>query len=156
MSELQKIFEHTIDLSGRLEKEVGQNDIYSGLLDFVYRPERYIEALESSQVAAIDQADGGVLVRRLDFGNFQVKDHVTLVPGKKITFSVAASQGIPESKFSIALEQPENNGVLLRFTYHEVANPEMAGQEFLQSLRNDAWRTKDVAVVDAILARLGL
>lgn len=152
---MQKVFEHTIDLSGHanLTREL----LWAGLEDFAHNPHEYVESMQASRVSACPSDDGRKrLARELDFGGaLVVSDVAELLAPERLTTLVPASGPIPESRLDITIEEDEAGAFKLHFEYFETPNAEAAGlSAAMQGLRQKAWLAKDQSLAQQLLAAL--
>ena len=145
---MQKVFEHTINLSGHanLTREL----LWAGLEDFAHNPHEYVESMQASRVSACPSDDGRKrLARELDFGgSLVVSDVAELLAPERLTTLVPASGPIPESRLDITIEEDEAGAF-------ETPNAEAAGlSAAMQGLRQKAWLAKDQSLAQQLLAAL--
>ncbi len=153
---MQKVFEHTIDLSAYLARGLTRDKLWVGLEDFARNPHDYVENMQASRVTPCASDDGKTrLARELDFGgSLVVSDVAELCAPERFTTLVPACGPIPDSRLDITIEARE--GLLqLHFAYHEADSE--ASRELnaaMQTLRHKAWLAKDQEVVKLLLAAL--
>ena len=146
-----KFHEHIIRIS---EPGVSRNALWEGLLEYVRRPEDYVEHMVGSRILSEEMSDvGPVLKREIDFGNFKLTDRVIIRENESILTLVDAGPNWKSSSLLIRIEEPEAGAVFLRFVYEEEKSDEEVPAMFVQ-LRRQAYEAKDQQLVEGVLNAL--
>ncbi|MCF0252791.1 MAG: DUF1857 family protein [Duodenibacillus sp.] len=148
---MQLVHEHTVAAPAGLAAPA----LFAGLLDFIRRPELYVDALQGAKVEAREApaGRGWTFERELDFGGFSVRDAVQALAPRTIITRVAAAAGIPPSRFVITLE-PAGAALAARFAYYEDPAPGVSDNPGVMALRRRAWEAKDRDVMARVVSRL--
>ena len=148
-------YEHLIEINDPLFPLIdplSRDEVWEGLVQRAYAPQRFVLGLERSAVEELS-CDGVtmVLVRKLDYGMFQVNDIVTLRKGESVTTDVAASDGMAKSRLTITIEEPAESRIYLRFLY-EIDDSETEGglDTMTLAIREQAYFASDLDTVARI------
>jgi hypothetical protein len=154
MTVLNLVHEHIIEIA-RAEQNNGlltRDDLWNQLKDFICSPQSFIESLEACAISA--DSSQTHISRTLDFGAFKLKDTVELIDGRQAITRVPATDMIPESEFTITIEEPEKGSLFMRFCYKEAYKQGLSDNDQVQGLRKKAWEDKDLRVVEMMMERL--
>ncbi|MBM3114747.1 SRPBCC family protein [Jeongeupia naejangsanensis] len=110
-------FEHLIEVNDANNPAVvalSVEQLWQGLMLRVEAPQRFLEHIE--QVTILERGGDWVL-REVDFGQFIVRDRISLVLNSAIRFETEANAQHPGGTLAITLESPEEGHLFLRFVY---------------------------------------
>ncbi|WP_432720930.1 SRPBCC family protein [Jeongeupia wiesaeckerbachi] len=123
-------FEHLIEVNDANNPAVVAltiEQLWQGLMQRVEAPQRFLEHIE--RVAILERGDGWLL-REVDFGQFVVRDRITLALHAGIRFDTEANAEHLGGALAITLESPEEGHLFLRFVYDTpVPEPEPGASE---------------------------
>ncbi len=149
MSEYEFVFEH------RLPTSLTKESFALALLEFVRRPQNYIEALEDCEILEeTSQDEKRIFRRKLKFPTFSFEDRVVLTQNGEFIEEVPAIAELPASRFSISFEAHSQARSEVLFTYHEKEKLELP--QNIKNLRQAAWVAKDKALMGKLEAQFGL
>ena len=113
-------FTHLIEINDPLNpliEPLSVAQVWRGLVWRVRDPMAFIDYLERAEIAG--QADGSLL-RRLDYGNVLVQDHVHLYEEARIITTKVAPQGeIAAALLTVTIEAPMPERLFVRFAYDD-------------------------------------
>ncbi|MDD5298173.1 MAG: DUF1857 family protein [Rhodocyclaceae bacterium] len=109
-------FEHLVEInSASLPLHViSRQQLWAGLVLRAEKPEMSLIGLDECLILA-REPDG--MRRELRFGNFHIRDRVRFVPTNYVIYEVEATAATPASTLIMAIEEPEENHLFVRFTY---------------------------------------
>lgn len=93
---------------------MSREELWFGLMCRAEDPRPFLPGLDS---CTIDERGDNVLERTLHFGHATVRDRVTLVPMESVTFESEKTDEHAGGVLTIAIEEPESETLVLRFTY---------------------------------------
>ena len=134
--------------------------LWRGLVLRMEEPTLFLYGLAGCTVGERDVIDYGMTFpRRLDFGNFTVRDRVTLTPMQQVVVHTEAGAGYAASRLTVRIEEPEPGMLFLRFVYENDESDFDAGFDATTAeLRHKAYESSDIDTVRRIrhLAEIGL
>ena len=109
-------FEHLIEINSATMPlhALSRAQLWAGLVMRAEKPEITLVGLDECQI--LDRADQEMR-RELRFGHFRVRDRVRFVPMDYVIYEVEATDSTPASTLTMAIEEPEDNHLFVRFTY---------------------------------------
>ncbi|HZW23679.1 AtaL-like protein, partial [Noviherbaspirillum sp.] len=91
------------------------------------------------------------LSRELRYGELLVRDRVIFEPLHKVTYHVPQQEGIPESRLTMTIEEPEPDILFVRFLYDDGASEEQdAAEAFYNDFRRSAYKESDIDTIRTI------
>lgn len=149
-------FEHLIQLNDPLVPLLDmltREQVWRGLVLRAHQPLLFVMGLEDCTITARSQ-EGDIerISRTLNFGSFQVHDHVTLTPGLQIEIQVEPSDRWPSSRATVRIEEPNPEELFLRFIYEwdDQTAEETALDETARQIRQQAYVAADMDTVQRI------
>lgn len=109
-------FEHLIEInSANLPLHaLTRAQLWAGLVMRAEKPEMSLIGLDECLIL---ERGPGEMRRELRFGHFKVRDRVRFVPMECVVYEVEATENSPAGILSMAIEEPEENHLFVRFTY---------------------------------------
>lgn len=109
-------FEHLVEInSATLPLHVlSRSQLWAGLVLRAEKPELSLIGLDECLILA-REPDG--MRRELRFGNFHIRDRVRFVLDRMVIYEVEPTASTPASTLSMAIEEPEENHLFVRFIY---------------------------------------
>lgn len=149
-------FEHLIEINNPgnpMIPQIGRDQLWRGLMFRAEDATHFVPGLEACIILERGECR---LERRLDFGNAAILDRVTWAEGDWMCFAVAATESHAGGRLTIAIEEPEETHLFLRFTYHTTLgectdDDDNAYAEFVKSAYHDS-DTEMVRVIRTLLA----
>jgi hypothetical protein len=158
-------FEHLIQINDNNLLEVdnlSRAQLWFGLLARAYKPTKFILGLEGADILDTQLQDGVMVIkRRLDFGSFKIFDEIELHDEQRTINRIYPSEFSGASSLVIQIEEPQDQELWLRFTYHieelEDANAQQ-GLEMQQmnEARRQAYKASDIDTVKMIRELAGM
>ena len=149
-------FEHLIEINhpgNPMIPQIARDQLWRGLMFRAEDATHFVPGLEACIILERGECR---LERRLDFGNAAILDRVTWVEGDWMCFAVAATESHAGGKLTIAIEEPEETHLFLRFTYQTTLgertdDDDNAYAEFVKSAYHDS-DIEMVRVIRTLLA----
>jgi len=144
-------FEHIVAVNEPTDptlRDLSREELWFGLLYRAEDPRPFLPGLEDCCIVARKEH---VLWRELDFGGVRIRDKVTLEPLESVTFEAEKTQSHAGGILTIAIEEPQPDELVLRFTYRTTL-PDNTGRkddmyaEFVKS----AYHESDIDTVRVI------
>lgn len=144
-------FEHVVvvnDSADPLLTELNREEVWFGLLCRAEDARPFLPGLEACTIV---ERSANELVRELRFGNALIRDRVTLMPMESICFESERTATHPGGRLTIAIEEPAEGILVLRFRYlttlpEEAGSPERAYLEYVKA----AYHQSDLDTVRVI------
>ncbi|MCU0951086.1 MAG: DUF1857 family protein [Burkholderiaceae bacterium] len=145
-------FEHLVEINDPLNPlldPLSRAQLWKGLVRRAERPTEFVLGLADATIhARVEDGTETELARTLDFGAFEVHDHVRLAPLSHTEIRTAASPHFPASRLLIRIEEPQPDRLYLRFVYEsEVADGSGELDITTATLRNQAYERADLDTV---------
>lgn len=148
-------FEHLIEINdprNPMMPLLTREQLWQGLM---FRAEDATHFLPGLDTCVILERGDGRLQRRLDFGRAAIEDTVTWRHLEWMCFTVARTGEHAGGTLTIAIEEPEESHIFLRFAYETTlgetsGDEDAAYAEFVKS----AYRESDIETVRVIRALL--
>lgn len=157
-------FEHLIQITDPTDERVpvmSRDELWRGLMCRVETPQRFELGPDHCELSpggealgeVSDSTDGTITLRRRDlhFGRLHFRDTVRLQPGRAVHFTPEPHDDQPPVALSIAIEEPVEGSLLLRFVYSSEGEP-APGEVGLWRLREQAWLEQDRDMVRTLRA----
>jgi hypothetical protein len=148
-------YEHLIEINNPLLPlldPLDRDDLWQGLVQRAYAPQRFILGLEDARVdTASSDGSTTVLNRILDYGAFKVEDTVTLRHGEAMITEVTGQDGSFQARLIITIEEPAPARLYLRFLYELAQDEAVDGLSAVTTeLRQRAYYAADMDTVARI------
>ncbi|MGH8808209.1 MAG: AtaL-like protein, partial [Noviherbaspirillum sp.] len=89
--------------------------------------------------------------RELQYGELVVRDRVTFLPQQRVVYHVPQQKGIPQSKLTMTIEEPESGVFFVRFEYEDETSAEADSTEaFYNEFRFSAYKESDIETISTI------
>jgi len=141
-------YEHLVQVNDPLQPlltEISREQLRRGLLRRAERPAEFVLGLVGAEIEQRHDEPGCTrLSRTLDFGNFRVRDQVT-VDGDGSIAKVEAGANHGAGTLRIRIEEPVPGSLFLRFVYE--AEERDAVDTVSRQLREQAYRSADIDTV---------
>lgn len=123
-----------------------RQQLWRGLVLRATAPEAFVPHLD--RCALLDQSD--LLVsRELQYGDVIVRDVVRFTPQEQIIYDVPAQEGVPQSRLTVTIEEPDP--LRVRFEYEDNASAEQdAANAFYDDFRRSAYKESDIDTIRTI------
>lgn len=149
-------FEHLIEINNPgnpMIPQIARDQLWRSLMFRAEDATHFVPGLEACIILERGECR---LERRLDFGNAAILDRVTWVEGDWMCFAVAATESHAGGKLTIAIEEPEEMHLFLRFTYQTTLgertdDDDAAYADFIKSAYHDS-DIEMVRVIRTLLA----
>lgn len=161
-------FEHLIQINDNNLTEVenlSREQLWFGLVARAYKPTKFIMGLEGADILDTQLQEGVMLIkRRLDFGSFKIFDEIELHEEERTVNRIYPSEFSGASSLVIQIEEPQQEELWLRFTYHieelngPDGNPTQSGLDTQQmnEARRQAYKASDIDTVKMIRELAGM
>ena len=127
------------------------SQVWRGLVRRIEHAVEFSLALERCVVLERRVAPGAItLERALDFGVYEVRDTVTLVPEHSIDIQVHPDPRWPAARMRTQIEAPTPDSLFLRFIYDWEASDAPATDPGVHEARRQAYRASDLDAVRRI------
>jgi len=148
-------FEHLIEINdpgNPLLEPLSRAQLWRGLVRRAEWPCEFVLGLDRARIdRRVEDGTDTELTRLLDFGSFQVRDRVRLVPLAFTEILTEASDLFPASRLLIRIEEPQTDRLYLRFLYEsDVADGSGELDATTAALRNRAYLSADLDTVARI------
>lgn len=138
-------FEHLIEINSpqtSLQLVVpafSREQLWRGLMARVQTPQRFPMGPERCDWT---ETEPDVYERTLHFGQHALRDEVQATPQQRLVFTPQAHGDIAPIRLTIAIEEPHQGRMVLRFTYEALA-PQSAEEAYYNDYRYNAWMHAD-------------
>jgi len=144
-------FEHLIEINDPLNPlidRLSREQLWRGLVLRAETPMDFVPHLDNCSI--LERGELG-LSRELRYGELVVRDRVTFHPLHKVTYHVPQQEGIPESRLTMTIEEPEPDILFVRFVYDDGASEEQdAAEAFYNDFRRSAYKESDIDTIRTI------
>ncbi|WP_420474376.1 SRPBCC family protein [Noviherbaspirillum sp. ST9] len=144
-------FEHLIEINDPLNPlidRLSREQLWRGLVLRAETPMDFVPHLDNCSILERDEQ---TMTRELRYGDLVVRDKVTLEPLKKVTYHVPLQKGIPESRLTMTIEEPEPDILFVRFVYDDGASEEQdTAEAFYNDFRKSAYKESDIDTIRTI------
>src|SRR5690606_31895832 len=110
-------FAHLIEINDPLNpliEPLSRAQLWRGLMLRASEPESFQPQLD--RCTLIEQS-GLHLVRELQYGDLVLRDTVRFMPQHQVIYDVPAQKGMPASRLTMTIEEPEPDILFVRFEY---------------------------------------
>lgn len=144
-------FEHVVIVNepdNPLLIDLSREQLWFGLLCRAENPRPFLPGLEA---CVIVEREHSTLVRNLHFGDFVIRDHVTLEPMEAVSFYSEPTADHAGGSLRISIEEPSAAQLVLRFHYRttlaeRITDSDSPYVEFVKS----AYHASDIDTVRVI------
>lgn len=144
-------FEHLIEINDPLNPlidRLSREQLWRGLVLRAETPMDFVPHLDNCSILERDEQ---TISRELRYGDLIVRDKVTFQPLQKVTYHVPPQKGIPESRLTMTIEEPEPDILFVRFVYDDGASEEQDSAEaFYNDFRRSAYKESDIDTIRTI------
>lgn len=142
-------YEHIVavnDLGNPQTLVLSRAQLWQGLMLRAESPQLFNPHIEN---VAILERTATVLLREIDFGNMQVREHIHLQEGVSLRHDTEPGANHAGGKLLVSIEEPDQDSLFVRFAY-DIPAPQDAEAEQLISYLQEMWRQMDVECVRLI------
>jgi len=143
-------FAHLIEINDPLNPlidRLSREQLWRGLVLRAETPMDFVPYLDQCHI--LERAELS-MSRELRYGDLVVRDRVTFLPQYQVVYHVPAQNGIPESRLTMTIEEPEPEILFVRFEYDNGAEEESAVEAFYNDFRRSAYKESDIDTVRMI------
>lgn len=144
-------FAHLIEINDPLNPlldPLSRAQIWRGLVLRATTPTTFVPHLD--RCTLLEQS-GLHLVRELQFGDVILRDKVRFLPQQQVIYEVPAQEGIPPSRLTMTIEEPEPDVLFVRFEYeNEVSAEQDAVNAMYDDFRRSAYKESDIDTIRVI------
>jgi hypothetical protein len=144
-------FSHLVEINDPLNpliESLTRAQLWRGLVLRAEAPKLFVPYLDSY---AITDKSENALERELHYGDLTVRDRVTFLPEQQVVYHVPPQDGIPQSKLTMTIEEPQSGAFFVRFEYEDDTNPEAESTDaFYNEFRFSAYREADMDTISLI------
>jgi len=144
-------FAHLIEINDPLNPlldRLSREQLWRGLVLRAETPEAFVPHLDRCRI--LERAELSVS-RELHYGDLIVRDQVTYTPLQQVVYHVPPQKGIPESRLTMTIEEPETEVLFVRFEYDDGASEaEDTREAFYNDFRKSAYTESDIDTVRTI------
>lgn len=144
-------FEHLIEINDPLNPliaRLSREQLWNGLVLRAETPMDFVPHLDNCSIL---ERDAQTMSRELRYGDLIVRDLVTFQALQKVTYHVPQQKGIPESRLTMTIEEPEPDILFVRFVYDDGASEEQdTAEAFYNDFRKSAYKESDIDTIRTI------
>ena len=144
-------FEHLIEINDPLNPLINQlsrEQVWRGLVLRAEAPMLFVPHLDECQL--LDRSPHTV-TRVLRYGELVIVDRVIFTPQEEVRYLVAAQQDIAESSLVMTIEEPEPDGLFVRFSYNDGNDAASdAANAMYDDFRRSAYEESDIDTIRVI------
>jgi hypothetical protein len=144
-------FSHLVEINdpvNPLIERLSRSQIWRGLVLRAEAPKIFVPYLDRCVI--IEKMEHAI-ERELQYGDLLVRDRVTFLPQQKVEYNVPEQKGIPQSKLTMTIEEPEAGVFFVRFDYEDVTNaPADSADAFYNEFRFSAYKEADIDTISTI------
>ena len=144
-------FEHLIEINDPLNPlidRLSREQLWRGLVLRAETPMDFVPHLDNCSLLERSEQ---TMTRELRYGELIVRDQVTFQPLHKVTYHVPPQKGIPESRLTMTIEEPEPEILFVRFVYDDGASEEQdTAEAFYNDFRRSAYKESDIDTIRTI------
>lgn len=152
-------FVHLVEINDPLNpliEPLTREQLWRGLVLRAEAPKRFVAWLDGCEI----RSDGvDILARTLNYGEAAIRDTVRFTAQKAVQYDVPAQGDIPASLLLVAIEEPGEGLLNVRFSYDDFTEETPGSMEaFYNEFRRSAYQEADIDTVRVIreLAAEGL
>ena len=148
-------FEHLVQINDPLFpllEPLSRVQVWRGLVLRMADPVQFLPGLVGCEIGERVTSGGTITFsRHMDFGRFQVRDHVTLETLKRIEVIAEGSDSWPAARMQIEIEEPCEETLNVRFTYEIADKPDRDGlTDLTRQARQKAYELSDIDTIRRI------
>lgn len=144
-------FAHLIEINDPLNPLIDpltRAQLWRGLMLRATEPKSFVPQLD--RCTLLEQS-GLHLVRELQYGELIVRDKVRFVPQQQVIYEVPAQQGMPQSRLTVTIEEPEAGVLFVRFEYeNEASVADDEANAMYDEFRRSAYEESDIDTIRTI------
>jgi hypothetical protein len=144
-------FAHLIEINDPLNPLIDpltRTQLWRGLMLRATEPRSFVPQLD--RCTLLEQS-GLHLVRELQYGELVLRDNVRFLPQQQVIYDVPAQQGMPQSRLTMTIEEPEADVLFVRFEYeNEASSEEDAANAMYDDFRRSAYEETDIDTIRTI------
>lgn len=141
-------FAHLIEINDPLNPlldRLSREQLWRGLVLRAETPKAFVPYLDQCRI--IERTERAIS-RELHYGDLVVRDRVTFLPQQQVVYHVPPQKGIPESRLTMTIEEPETNIFFVRFEYDDGASAaEDTAEAFYNDFRRSAYKESDIDTI---------
>jgi hypothetical protein len=151
-------FTHLVEINdphNPLIAALSRAQLWRGLVLRAETPTVFVPYLDGCNILEKSEQ---ALARELHYGELVVRDRVSFIPQHQVIYQVPEQQGIPASRLTMTIEEPEPEILFVRFEYDDGASEEEdTAQAFYNDFRKSAYTESDIDTIRTIrqMAELG-
>lgn len=147
----QMKFAHLIEINDPLNPlidRLSRSQLWRGLVLRATEPETFVPQLD--RCTLLEQS-GLHLVRELQYGELVLRDNVRFLPQQQVVYEVPAQEGMPQSRLTMTIEEPEAGILFVRFEYENDSSAEEdAANAMYDDFRRSAYQESDIDTIRTI------
>jgi hypothetical protein len=144
-------FAHLVEINDPLNPLIdplSRAQLWRGLVLRAETPMAFVPYLDRCTVL---EKSALSMLRELHYGDLVVRDRVTFLPQQQVVYHVPPQKGIPESRLTMTIEEPEPDIFFVRFEYDDGANAEQdTADAFYNDFRRSAYQESDIDTIRLI------
>lgn len=144
-------FAHLVEINDPLNPLIdplSREQIWRGLVLRAEMPMDFVPYLDR---CTIIEKSASSMSRELHYGDLVIQDHVTFIPQQKVIYHVPQQQGIPQSRLTMTIEEPQPEMFFVRFEYDDGASEaEDHADAFYNEFRRSAYEESDIDTIRTI------
>lgn len=142
-------FEHLVEVNNPLNPHItslSREQLYRGLVLRAESPTLFMPQLVTCEIL---EKTPEKLTRRLNYGKFSIKDHVSFEANKSVSYFVPKQGEILDSTLEMLIEEPEPDHLFVRFTYQDSSSNEGV-DSFYNDFKRSAYQEADIDTISMI------
>jgi hypothetical protein len=144
-------FAHLIEINDPLNPlldRLSREQLWHGLVLRAETPKAFVPYLDQCRI--LERAELSIS-RELHYGDLVIRDRVTFLPQQQVVYHVPPQKGIPESRLTMTIEEPETDVFFVRFEYDDGASAaEDTAEAFYNDFRRSAYKESDIDTIRMI------
>lgn len=144
-------FAHLIEINDPLNPLIdplSRSQLWRGLMLRATEPKTFVPQLD--RCTLLEQS-GLHLARELQYGDLVLRDNVRFLPQQQVVYDVPAQEGMPQSRLTMTIEEPESGVLFVRFEYENASTPEEdASNSMYDDYRRSAYQESDIDTIRTI------
>lgn len=125
-----------------------RDQLWRGLVLRATTPMAFVPHLD--QCILHEQSDA-LLSRELHYGEVVIRDVVHFLPQQQVIYDIPVQEGVPQSRLTVTIEEPEPDVLFVRFEYQDNASAdEDAANAFYDDFRRSAYKESDIDTIRLI------
>lgn len=144
-------FAHLIEINDPLNpliEPLSRAQLWRGLMLRATDPEAFVPQLD--RCTLLEQS-GLHVARELQYGDLVLRDTVRFLPQQQVVYEVPAQKGMPASRLTMTIEEPQARILFVRFEYENDTSPEEdAANAMYDDFRRSAYEETDIDTIRVI------